>query len=142
MEEISKKVAYLKGLAEGLELSDATAEGKILIKIMDILEDMADEIEELSAASDDALDYIEELDEDLSLLEDDFYDDDDEYDDDDDDIEYYEIECPNCHETVCIDEDFLVDDEDELRCPNCNEVISLDIDCEGCDAKSCENCDK
>ena len=47
----------------------------------------------------------------------------------DDDIEYQEIECPNCHDVICIDEDCFEDD-DEIVCPNCNEVIEINFDVE------------
>ena len=35
----SEKVAYLKGLAEGMEIDKETKEGKLLNVIIDILED-------------------------------------------------------------------------------------------------------
>ena len=39
--EILEKVAYMKGLAEGLGLDGQTKEGKLLTVMMDILDDMA-----------------------------------------------------------------------------------------------------
>ena len=45
--EILEKVAYMKGLAEGLSLDTKTKEGKLLTVMMDILEDMALELEDL-----------------------------------------------------------------------------------------------
>ena len=45
--EIMEKVAYLKGLAEGMELDTEKKEGKLLAAIIDLLEDMALEIEDL-----------------------------------------------------------------------------------------------
>ena len=39
--ELSKKVAYLKGLMEGLKIDDSTNEGKILTIMADILDDMS-----------------------------------------------------------------------------------------------------
>ena len=43
----SEKVAYVKGLAEGLGYDDKSKEGKILAAILDILEDVAHDIEDL-----------------------------------------------------------------------------------------------
>ena len=43
----SEKVAYLKGLAEGLGVDKETKEGRILDAILDILEDVAHDIEDL-----------------------------------------------------------------------------------------------
>ena len=38
--EISEKVAYLKGLAEGLNLDTDSKEGKLIAAIIDVLDDM------------------------------------------------------------------------------------------------------
>ena len=40
---ISEKVAYLQGLAEGMKLDESTNEGKLLMAIIDVLDDMAEE---------------------------------------------------------------------------------------------------
>ena len=50
---VIEKVAYLKGLCEGLNLDGATAEGKVLVKIVDILDDMANDIEDLACELED-----------------------------------------------------------------------------------------
>ena len=42
-------------------------------------------------------------------------------------MDFFEIECPNCHEDVLIDYDML-DDEKGIVCPNCHEEIDLEID--------------
>ena len=44
---ITEKVAYLKGLAEGLGLDKDSKEGKLFAAIIDVLDDMALEIEDL-----------------------------------------------------------------------------------------------
>ena len=46
--DIAKKVAYIQGLADGLELDGDTKEGKVLAAILDVLEDMADAIEDMA----------------------------------------------------------------------------------------------
>ena len=58
MDYIKEKVAYLKGLTEGLGLDDTTSEGKVLLHIVEILDDMADALEGLADAQ-------EELEEDV-----------------------------------------------------------------------------
>ena len=45
--EITEKVAYLKGLAEGMELDTEKKEGKLLSAIIDVLEDIALELEDI-----------------------------------------------------------------------------------------------
>ena len=114
---ITEKVAYLKGLMEGLDLDKTTKEGKVLDAMADILEDLA-----LTVA--DNCDQIDAIDEDLESLEEYVYDefdfDEDGYDDifGDDEEGEYEFECPNCHEVVFIDES-VFDEGKEIECPNC-----------------------
>ena len=52
--EITEKVAYLKGLAEGMELDTEKKEGKLLAAIIDVLDDIALELEDMK-------DYADEL---------------------------------------------------------------------------------
>ena len=136
MEFLYEKVAYLKGLADGLEIEETTKEGRLLIKIIDMLEDFADAIVELDEDADEMAEYIEAMDEDLTNIEDDLYededeDDEDDEDEDDEDIDFVELECPNCHEEVYIDEDLLYEDDIDVVCPRCNEKIQVVEDC-GC----------
>ena len=130
MMTITEKIANLKGYLEGVQLDENKAETKIIEKIVDILEDMALEIEEMEETVDTLNDYAEELDEDLGDVEDYLFGDDDECDccDDDEcdcccDDGFLEIECPKCGEIICVDEDY---DADEIICPACNEKIDID----------------
>ncbi len=61
--ELSKRIAYLKGLMAGLGISDSTPEGKVLLCMSDILEQMADEVEDNTRALTAVTDYIDELEE-------------------------------------------------------------------------------
>ena len=133
---LTEKVAHLKGLMEGLDINDSTKEGKVLKYIADILEDMALSVCDLEDETDTLNQYIEEIDEDLGMLEDDFYDDDDDCDccdcddddcdcdcccDDDDICEFYEVTCPSCGEPVYIDDSI---DPSRVICPSCNTEFS------------------
>ncbi|WP_283123867.1 CD1247 N-terminal domain-containing protein [Angelakisella massiliensis] len=131
MMTITEKVAYLKGLADGLKLDDATTEGKILKNVIDVLEDMALTVSDLEDTMGEMAQQVDEIDDDLAAVEDDLYGDEDECDDEDLDGEIYEVECPSCGETVCIDEDLL--EEGAVNCPNCGELLEFDLDdCECC----------
>ena len=113
--EISEKVAYLKGLAEGLALDTESKEGKLIAAIIDVLDDMSGKFEDLE-------DDLCEVEEALYELE----DDDDEYDEDeDDDEEYFETTCPVCEEEIVFDDDTL--ESGEIRCPNCGEKLEFDL---------------
>ena len=150
--EIKEKVAYIKGLAEGLGLDENDKNGKVLAAIIDLLGDMAEEIDAIEENSEYLENYIEELDEDLGMVEEDLYcgedDDDDEDDfeddeefeeeeededdaDEDDDEEVFVITCPVCGDGVYLDDTM---DFDDIKCPSCGAIIS-------CTCESCESCD-
>ena len=137
---ISEKVAYIKGLAEGLELDSADKNSKVLKAIIELLEDVALTVEDLEDAAAELCEQIDAVDEDLSNLEDFVYDTEDEYDEDDeffdDDDDLYEVECPACHDIVYLDEGML--EEGEIACPNCG--TNLEFDFEGCDC-DCDSCE-
>ena len=137
----TEKVAYIRGLAEGLELDDSKKEVKVLNAIIDLLDDLAMSLADLEDGYSDMADQLDAVDEDLGSLEDDFYGD-DEDDEDDEDTCYYEVTCPNCHETICLSEDIIEDGQ--MDCPNCGETLEFDIDeCDddGCDC-GCESCNE
>lgn len=142
MKYLYEEVAYLKGLAEGLEISEETKEGKIINKIVDVLESFADAIVELEEEQIELIDYVESIDEDLSDIEDDIYEEEDEDDEDDDEeYNYIEMECPNCNDFVEVDEDLLYNEDIDIVCPNCQSVIlSSEDECECSDECICD-CD-
>ena len=131
---ITENAAYLKGLAEGLKIDESTNEGKLILKMLDVIAEMAEKIEVLESANDELYTYMEGMAEDLINLEEDFYENDaEDYSDlndgleDDEyvDEEYYEIKCPSCGEVIYFDEDI---DPENLVCPNCNEKFACLVD--------------
>ena len=98
--EISEKVAYLKGLAEGLALDTDTKEGKLIAAIIDVLDDMAEKFVDLEDELCDVEDGLDAVSDDLSDVEqalyelDDDVDEDEDEDYDDDDESYFETTCP------------------------------------------------
>lgn len=148
MKYLGEEVAYLRGLAEGLEIESETKEGKMICKIIDVLENLADTLDDMQEDYDELVEYVESVDEDLSEVEDILYEEDeddfdDDYDDcdDEDELSYIEMECPNCGDLVDIDEELLFDDSVDVICPNCQAIIlssEEDEDCCGCGC-SCED---
>ena len=134
---VSEKVAYIKGLAEGLDLADSK-EAKLLKVIIECLDDIAENIAEVEDDVYELAQQVDEIDEDLSSIEEDFYDDDDEdYDDDEDeDEEIYEVTCPKCNDTIYLDEEILLDGG--IDCPNCGEPLEFDFEC---NCEECEGCE-
>ena len=147
--ELMEKVAYLKGLMEGLEVGESTKEGKILAAMADILQDIALTAEDMQDQIDEIVEVVDTIDEDLGEVERDFYEIDDDYDccdddcccddddcccddeydeyfDDEDDDELYEVVCPSCGDTICLNEGML--EEGSMNCPGCNELLEFDFD--------------
>ena len=129
---ITERIAYIKGLAEGLNIDKETKEGKLFGAIIEALEDIALEVSDMTERVDmidcdlaDVEDYIDELEESF----DDSWDD-DWYDDDEEDDEGYEFECPNCHETVYFDDSIFEDEDFELECPACGAKLDSLFDFE------------
>lgn len=146
---VNEKVAYIKGLMEGLDFKPDTSEKKILSLVVDLLADMCEADDSISDRMDNLEQYLSELDSDLGDVEEllcdsdngddddvDDVDDDDiaapddgdseeDDDDDDDDSDIFEVECPNCGETVYFDSSLL--DKKEIRCPACNEKFSFEF---------------
>jgi len=136
---IQEKAAYLKGLADGMELDPTDKTTKLFNGILDLLGDMAfiiDDIDETLAEMDEEVDEIDqdlgELEEEVYVCDDDCCDHDhdnklwnslwdDEEDEDWDDGDLFEIDCPACGTTVLFDASIF--DEDEIECPECGAVL-------------------
>jgi len=124
---ISEKVAYLKGLAEGLNIdTDKSKEGKLINVMIGILEEIALSIEDLEENSLALGEEIDVLSDDLADVEAVVFDDEDEDEDEEEfDDDWFEVECPNCDEVLVVDEDALA--EGYIKCPNCDTEYSLDL---------------
>lgn len=132
--EITEKVAYLKGLAEGMELDTGKKEGKLLAAIIDVLEDIALELSDIEDAQEELGEGLDAVSDDLEDVEDLLYGEDDEEDDDSEyelddlgeDEDCYATTCPTCEETIYFDESVLEDGE--VICPNCGEKLEFDLE--------------
>ena len=148
MSEVSKKVAYLKGMAEGMDLNEDTLQNRLILRMLEALEEISEELEAIEARQDEAEQYIDELDSDLGDVEeflfadedeedddcccghhhhhfdDDEDEDDEEYDEDDDGegIDFIEYECPHCKTSVYYDQEAF-DLEEEHLCPECGKEL-------------------
>ena len=92
----SEKVAYLKGLAEGMGVQEDAGQGKLFKVIIDILEDLALDLADTKDSLVDLTDGVDEINEDLAALEEEFYEslipDTDEEDDEDEEYDEEEDE--------------------------------------------------
>ncbi len=144
--KLTEKMSYLQGLIEGLSIDESSKEGKALLQMADVMNEMVMYVEDLQSQVDELTELCDILDEDLGMVEEDLYDfdecdcdcdccdddcdcdccdDEDEFDFDDDD-ELYEVTCPSCGDTILLDEGMI--DEGSINCPNCNELLEFDYD--------------
>jgi hypothetical protein len=134
----SEKVAYLKGLIDGAAEEDDLdpKEKKIVSTLVDILEDLALEVQDLSADIDELDEGLDAVSDDLADVEEilfgDEYEDEEDLDDEDCDCEdceepvFYEAECPACGEVVTFDEGVLA--QGAIECPACGENLEFELD--------------
>ena len=129
--EISQKVAYLKGLAEGLALDTESKEGKLIAAVIDVLDDMSEKFSEIDDELCDVEDGLDAVSDDLSDVEETIYEMDDEdedeedYDEDDESEDCFTTTCPCCEEQIFFDESVL--ESGEIKCPNCGEKLEFDL---------------
>ncbi|MCR5149623.1 MAG: hypothetical protein K6B52_00160 [Clostridiales bacterium] len=135
---MTEKVAYLKGLADGLAIDESKPESKLIKSIIGVLDDMAAAVDAIDEDIDEVCEQLDAVDEDLGELEEFVYDedcccgcDDDDYDDfdddeDEDEDDYYDVECPDCGEVITIDSDIL--EEGSIECPNCGASLEFDVE--------------
>lgn len=121
---VSEKVAYLKGLMEGLKIDADSDYSKLFKAIVDVLDEVALEIEDLTDEVMEVGDGLDVLSDDLADVEELVYDEDD--DDEDEDEPVYMTTCPECEEEIYFDEDYLEDGT--VVCPNCGAVLEFDAE--------------
>ena len=147
MENLSKKIGFLKGLMEGMSFDADNPNGKLTAGIVDLLGDLCDRVEAIDELLEDLNDYVESIDEDLTELEGD--------DDDDEDFDFFDEDEDD------EDEDFdgMFDDgEDKLHllrpapdkpeeeslagnlCPECNRMFFTPLDGAGDTLYVCPHC--
>ena len=138
MMTVTEKVAYLKGLVEGLDFDKNEKETKVINAVLDVLEDLALAVSDLDDEMEFVTEQLDAVDEDLADLEVIFDDECDDCDCDcacddccDCDDDMYEVECPSCGEVIYFDEEIILDGKAD--CPACGEVLEFDCDCDCCE---------
>lgn len=131
--QLKEKAAYLKGLMEGLAIDDSTKEGKVLLAMQGLLEEICEAVTTLDDDLDQVYDELDAMDADMDDLEEAVFGEDDEDEDDEDGVRY-ELTCPNCGAVTVVDEDTLL--SEEITCQNCGAAFDIEFgECDGdCDA--------
>ena len=118
---LAEKMGYLRGLADGLNLDEAKdQQGKLLAALVDVVEELADQTTANEEALKELNEQLDELTESLDVLEtlvvDSF---------EDEEEDEYEVECPNCGDTLVVDKSVL--DSGSVACPGCGQEFEIEL---------------
>ena len=136
MRTTREQIAYLRGMLDGGGSFDENRMRTVISNLLDILDSLADDVDDIAWDQQELEEYVEAVDDDLNELEEQWEDEDE--DDDCDchcgcpghhDQDEYVAQCPHCGKTVHIDAQSL-EDSDVILCPYCQEII---LDCAGID---------
>ncbi|MCT4585174.1 MAG: hypothetical protein N4A54_09645 [Peptostreptococcaceae bacterium] len=111
MEYLEEKLNNLKLLSKSLDESEDKAQNKVILNIVDILDDFYDVLSNLKSENE----FLKE-----NFLE---YEDEDE-DYEEDDFNFISINC-DCGEIINLDEDILLDSNIDIVCPSCKKNIDM-----------------
>jgi hypothetical protein len=120
---LKERVSYIKGLAEGMQISETTNEGKILHALIETMDDFATTVETIEEAQENIYEEMDELHDVLSVIKEDILD-----DDFDDECEKF-ILCPSCNKEMDLEELDFEDDTGVVECPHCHEEVEVEWEC-------------
>ena len=143
--DTTESLGYLKGLLDGMDLDESKKETKIYRAMIGVLENLAEDVNDLTDGVEMMADQLDAVDEDLGDVEEYLYGDEDDddcdcdcCDDDEDECQEFEIECPACHETFVVDEDTVLDGS--MECPACGETVYVSEDDLDAGEANCAHC--
>ena len=134
MSKLTDRISFLKGMAAGMKLNMDKDSNKLMLEMLTVMGEMAEEMAAMTEAHNDLNEYVESIDDDLADLEETLFGEEDgevdeelaqgEEDEDDeigeDDLIVYA--CPHCgHEIEFSAND--VDFDEDFLCPSCDKPI-------------------
>lgn len=136
MNYLKERVAYLKGLAEGMQISESNNEGKLLKAIIEVLDDIALAVDDVEDVQEQLSEQIDNMDEDIAEIERAVFEEESEEDEDGGETVAGEFNCPHCGGTVSIGDTAMNEDKDAINCPHCHKDIEIEWECD------CDECDE
>lgn len=147
MEAYKSKAMYLRGMADGLGITEDTREGKLLLHMLTLLDEMCQGLDQLGEQQEEMKALIEVLHLDLESVENIVYDEEqpeEEQADSDENVDepseeeaeeaeteeepvemrygkFLEYECPHCHSCLYYDAESI--DVENSACPACGEDL-------------------
>lgn len=122
-DRLRRDIAYIRGLMEGQVQENRAPEGKVLNQMIQLLDGMAEDHERLNVRLTELEEYVEAVDEDLNEVELLVYDEMEDAEDEED-IGFWEMTCPDCHESILVNEEiFESGGMVDLKCPQCDTLL-------------------
>ena len=120
---ISEKVAYIRGLYDGLGLDvEKSGEARILSEVLDVLGQIGAQMGGTETSLDRLFDELDDLRDSVADLENAVFDE----DDGDTDEDFFEIPCPTCGEDLVVDDEALA--AGVVDCPACGGKFALSFE--------------
>ncbi|MDR1650796.1 MAG: hypothetical protein LBR87_03335 [Synergistaceae bacterium] len=122
-----EKIAYLRGLIEGQNMTENAGMSKFHEALLGALDSIVGDVDDLSESCEDLREYVEDLEDELMSLQEDSGEDisdcvcgeaHDGGEDYEEEEEYEPVTCPGCGKDFFYQPDAYDDDED-LLCPHC-----------------------
>ncbi len=98
MESLYDKISHLRKLANNVDIDQTTGEGKLMVAVIDYLEELTD-----------AVNYLNNIKKDSTAFE---------------NIDSMNFICPHCNEAIDIDEN-IIDNQEFFTCPKCEGTIEI-----------------
>ena len=133
MSKLTDRISFLKGMAAGMKLNMDKDSNKLMLEMLTVMGEMAEEMAAMTEAHNDLNEYVESIDDDLADLEETLFGEEDgeidaelaEGDEDEDEIGEDDLivyACPHCgHEIEFSAND--VDFDEDFLCPACDKPI-------------------
>ena len=133
MSKLTDRISFLKGMAAGMKLNMDKDSNKLMLEMLTVMGEMAEEMAAMTEAHNDRNEYVESIDDDLADLEETLFGEEDgeideemaEGDEDEDDLgddDLIVYACPHCgHEIEFSASD--VDFDEDFLCPACDKPI-------------------
>ncbi|MBQ3156439.1 MAG: hypothetical protein IJB81_05875 [Clostridia bacterium] len=144
MSKLTDRISFLKGMAAGMKLNMDKDANKLMLEMLTVMGEMAEEMAAMTEAHNDLNEYVESIDDDLADLEETLFgeeehapdcdceecageedDEEDEEDGEEDDLIVYA--CPHCNHEIEFSASDVDFDEDYL-CPQCHKPIFPEIE--------------
>ena len=133
MSKLTDRISFLKGMAAGMKLNMEKDSNKLLLEILGVMGEIAEEMAAMTEAHNDLNEYVESIDDDLADLEETLFGEEDgeideemaEGDEDEDDLgddDLIVYACPHCGHEIEFQANDVDFDEDYL-CPECQKPI-------------------